>query len=393
MQVPDIMDDRPPLRLFKRQMRNALLREVTIMLLAALPMLALILLCQGAGYHGAADPLQDELARLPARGISAPLLGGAGGTDQDAARARNAADPFDHGALEPAKSFRWTGSVSDFSNARDCLALAALAEAGASEAGQRAVMQVVLNRVRHPAFAHTVCGAVFEGSERSAGCQFTFTCDGALARRYGEAAWMVARERAEQALKGYVFAAVGTATHYHTDWVYPAWSPQLLKIAQIETHLFFRWPGYWGSRGAARMTYRGGEPALAQLAGWQQDQLPGKAIAPPPAPLPSDTPRISSGTVMLRYPTGKANFLLLAPGGGTGSALGSARQLCNTAGTCRVYGWLDPAQVPVGLPLSRAARAALQFSYARDPGGAEIVLYNCDNFPAVPREQCIPRAR
>ena len=96
---------------------------------------------------------------------------------------------------------------------------------------------------------------------------------------------------------------------------------------------------------------------------------------------------------MLRDPTGKANFILLAAGGTPAQAIASARALCNRGGTCRVYGWLDGAEIPAALPLPRGARAALQFSYARDPGGAEIALYNCDNFPGLPREQCIPRAR
>ncbi|WP_398286925.1 cell wall hydrolase [Sphingomonas daechungensis] len=48
--------------------------------------------------------------------------------------------------------------------------------------GQRAVAQVVLNRVRHPAFPANVCGVVYEGSTRATGCQFTFTCDGSLMR-------------------------------------------------------------------------------------------------------------------------------------------------------------------------------------------------------------------
>ncbi len=375
-------------------MRKALFREMAIMLLAALPMLLLIIACQASEHRRPADPLGAEMAVLPGLGAAAPLLSEGAPSDNDAARARNAADPFYRGAIAPAAAFRFAGSGADFTNARDCLALAALAEAGGSDVGQRAVIQVVLNRVRHPAFSHTVCGTVFEGSQRRTGCQFTFTCDGALSRRYGDNAWQAARDRAEQALHGMVFAPVGTATHYHTDWVYPSWSPQLVKIAQVETHLFFRWPGYWGSGAVARITYRGGEPDFARLVGSPGDAATDAAAAAlPKAALPSDTPTLASGSVMLRDPTGKANFILLAAGGTPAQAIASARALCNRGGTCRVYGWLDGAEIPAALPLPRGARAALQFSYARDPGGAEIALYNCDNFPGLPREQCIPRAR
>ena len=106
------------------------------------------------------------------------------------------------------------------------------------------MIQTVLNRVRHPAFPATVCGVVFQGSERSTGCQFTFTCDGALARQPSAAAWARARALAEQALDGAVDERVGNATHYHTDWVVPYWRTSLDKIAQVETHIFDRWRGH-----------------------------------------------------------------------------------------------------------------------------------------------------
>lgn len=371
-----------------------LLREIAGIVLAALPMLLAVIACQTVRQAApAADAVDGIIAALPGRGPAAPLLGPAvPGAAADAARRRNAAVPFFTGPLVPAAPFRFAGSAADFANARECLALAALAEAGPSDLGQRAVIQVVLNRVRHPAFARTVCGTVFEGAERRSGCQFTFTCDGALARRYSAAAWEAARRRAEAALAGQVLAAVGTATHYHTDWVYPAWSPALVKLAQVDTHLFFRWPGFWGSRGAARRGYRGGEPDFAALTGPAPAASETPAPPAPIAPLPADTPPVAAGTVVLRDPTGKANFLLLDAGQGAAAVLADARRLCRAGQTCRVYGWRDRGAVPAALPLTRTARAALQFSYARDPGGSEIALYNCDTFAALPREQCIPRA-
>src|SRR3546814_1037743 len=48
--------------------------------------------------------------------------------------------------------------------ALDCLAEAVYYEARSeSEEGQRAVAQVVLNRVRHPAYPGSVCGVVYQG--------------------------------------------------------------------------------------------------------------------------------------------------------------------------------------------------------------------------------------
>jgi hypothetical protein len=105
-----------------------------------------------------------------------------------------------------------------------------------------------------------------------------------------------------------------------------------------------------------------------------------------------DAPKIESGTVVMRATAGKANFILLS-GTSSEAALAAARAVCNQPGTCRVLGWVDPAAIPQAFPIPPAARAALQFSYTRDPGGAEIVLYGCGHFAGVPRDQCIPRAR
>ena len=92
------------------------------------------------------------LAALPARASDAPVIAAPTSAPADA-KAHNLADPFSAEKLIPAASFRFTGSTQDRARAADCLALAAMAEAGADDAGQRAVIQVVLNRVRHPAFA------------------------------------------------------------------------------------------------------------------------------------------------------------------------------------------------------------------------------------------------
>ena len=347
-----------------------------------------------------------EIAALPGGPDEAPLLTGArvaptmsaGAMEQ--ARISNLADPFFTGPVQPATPFRFTGSAADRSNARDCLALAAMAEAGNTDPGQRAVIQVILNRVRHPAFAKTVCGVVFEGSQRQTGCQFTFTCDGSLRRRYGDAAWAQARSRADRALGGMVDAGVGTATHYHTDWVYPSWSPKLQKIAQVETHLFYRWPGDWGTS-KSWQGYRGGEMSFAALlrgpgpvadASGSPDLSDADASVAI-AQLPKDTPKVSGGQVVMRLPSGKANFVVVNPRAGTASALAMAKTLCTAEGTCRVMGWSSRSEIPAAFPVPKPARASLQFSYSRDPGGAEIALYNCDSFKGLSREQCIPNAR
>lgn len=161
-----------------------------------------------------------------------------------------------------ARPFRSAGSGLDSLRAEQCLTMAVYYEAATEpDAGQRAVAQVVLNRVAHPAYPNTVCGVVFQGSERSTGCQFTFTCDGSLARRPAALWWDRARRVARAALAGAVYAPVGLATNYHTLKVHPAWSDSLIPVATIGAHRFFRLPGVAGERVAFRAAYRGGEPA------------------------------------------------------------------------------------------------------------------------------------
>jgi len=128
--------------------------------------------------------------------------------------------------------------------------------------GQEAVAQVILNRVRDPNYANSICGVVFEGAERTTGCQFSFTCDGALARPPVSWAWNRALVVAERALAGHVSARVGTATHYHADYVHPWWAPTLNKLTQIGAHIFYRWKGVYGEPAAFRQPYTGREPLI-----------------------------------------------------------------------------------------------------------------------------------
>lgn len=160
--------------------------------------------------------------------------------DMEQARALNASVPIIAGGLAAARPYHFRGTPAAREQAVQCLATAALYEAGSDADGQKAVIQVVLNRVARPQYPKTVCGVVYQGSSRSTGCQFSFTCDGSLTRRPEHKGWTAARAAARRALNGYVFAPVGRATHYHTDWTVPYWMPTLDKIAQIRSHIFYR---------------------------------------------------------------------------------------------------------------------------------------------------------
>ena len=187
------------------------------------------------------------------------------------ALAINAARPLDRLRVNPARPFVLpapaTGQAGAPTVALDCLTKAVYYEAAIeSETGQRAVAQVVLNRMRSPIFPHTVCGVVFQGSELRTGCQFSFTCDGSLLRRPSLSGWMRARRVALAALAGHVEPMVGLATHYHANYVVPYWASSLDKISTIGAHIFYTMRGTLGRPGAFNARY---------------DRL---AEAPPPPP-------------------------------------------------------------------------------------------------------------
>ena len=220
------------------------------------------------------------------------------------------------------------GTGSDMVRAQECLATAIYYEAASeSDAGQRAVAQVVLNRVAHSAWPNTVCGVVYQGSARRTGCQFTFTCDGSLARRPSRGGWERASRIARAALAGSVYAPVGLSTHYHTLAVHPYWAPSLTRTTVIGAHVFYRWPGAAGQGAAFTFSYAGGEPqpgrattphSLAQAKGPDPVALaqatsrpeipetppgaPQSAPAATPAAAPASTHLLpSSGTVRSEY--------------------------------------------------------------------------------------------
>jgi len=309
---------------------------------------------------------------------------------EDDARAVNYRVPFVAGPIVAAKPFKFVGNDIQLDRARDCLAAAMIYEAGDDSDGQRAVGQVVLNRVRHPAFPKTVCGVVFQGSDRRTGCQFTFTCDGALNRRYSDAAWGRARAMAQLELGGLVDKRVGLATHYHTDWVVPYWSDTLDKLAAVETHLFFRWRGGWGTPAAFRSRVNPDEPVVAKLAAYSPAHNLGAALTAldsietldqaVAAAAPASTAKVFDNTVFIGAPASATPASL--------KALALAQ--CGDRDYCKLFGWTDKALVPTNGELSAAARKSMAFSYLRDKkSGFERALFDCAIFPGLPKNACM----
>lgn len=220
----------------------------------------------GAQLLYSAEPDAPVSAALAARldAVAAPAQGVTGTADLPALPLSIAAlqSPATDGTVRPALPFSLqTAAAIDQNRALECLTAAIYYEAASEpDAGQRAVAEVIFNRVRHPAFPNTVCGVVYQGSERATGCQFSFACDGSMARVPSAGAWRRAGRTAALMLAGYVEPSVGLATHYHTFAVTPAWNRSLVMTAAIGAHFFHRWQGYWGTSAAFTQHYAGGEP-------------------------------------------------------------------------------------------------------------------------------------
>lgn len=198
----------------------------------------------------------------------------------DEAVKENAERPFVNRPDSPASRFVLHTDAADRERALTCLSQAVYYEAaGEGDDGERAVAQVVLNRMRHPGYPASVCGVVYQGTDKGSGCQFTFACDGSLLRTPAPTLWARARKIAEQALAGKVFAPVGHATHYHADYVLPYWADSLDKTVQIGRHIFYRLPSLLGDSRSFFQRYAGKEPDIPK---------PDATVVLPPSPATAD---------------------------------------------------------------------------------------------------------
>jgi spore germination cell wall hydrolase CwlJ-like protein len=207
----------------------------------------------------------------------------------------------DGGSL--ASRFRFA-SIGALDGARDldCLTQAVYYESrGESPRGQAAVAQVVLNRVRHPAFPKTICAVVFQGAGLGkADCQFSFVCDGSMRQTRDEEAWDKAQHIAARALSGAVIAEIGNATHFHATRLGPQWGDGLIKVATVGLHVFYKFghkhPDFQAQSfdvASARPEHPGVDvkPVLAALIPSAQAAEPPHADAKPPAYAdPKDAP-------------------------------------------------------------------------------------------------------
>lgn len=118
-------------------------------------------------------------------------------------------------------------------SALKCLTEALYFEArGESVKGQRAVAEVILNRVDHPAFPNSVCSVVNQRGQ--------FSYKGGNLRMRERAAANRAQKIAQDYLAGAPRGLTSGATYFHTTYVRPSWSKRFTRTTQIGSHIFYR---------------------------------------------------------------------------------------------------------------------------------------------------------
>jgi len=122
-----------------------------------------------------------------------------------------------------------TASVGD--RELECMTRVILYEAGSEpRAGQVAVAQVVLNRMRSGRFPRTICGVIHQRGQFSAIRSFNPPRN---------ARWNRAMALARDVIDGHA-PVVGNALYFHAARVRPAFASTRARVARIGNHIFYR---------------------------------------------------------------------------------------------------------------------------------------------------------
>jgi spore germination cell wall hydrolase CwlJ-like protein len=110
-----------------------------------------------------------------------------------------------------------------------------------STLGQASVAWVTLNRVESPRYPDSICDVVWQNK------QFSWTSDGKLDTPSNnvleQKAWKKAGAVAESVLLDWSLgniSPVENATMFHADYVKPHWSTSYDRVAQIDSHIFYK---------------------------------------------------------------------------------------------------------------------------------------------------------
>lgn len=293
---------------------------------------------------------------------------------------------------------KYPGTSTQRSRAAKCLAAAAWYEAGDDPVWQRAVIQTVVNRVKHPAFPDSVCGVVFEGSHLASGCQFTFTCDGSLSdRQPSQSAWNKAIGLAEEALGGFVDRSIGAATHYHAEYVSPWWSTKLEHLTNVGPHLFYRWPG--DQSNLNRRVQLQPEREYEDLVEASYHGSSSGAVTKGDAgPTPHVEARLDAA--LTEAPNtrpmhaGMTEFMTVEGNHAAGRWAVLAMDACGKKNECRIVGYGDTETRMMNEDRPYESRDRPLFLFIRDrASGMNLALWDCDRLPRADQEQCLPSSR
>ncbi len=238
-----------------------------------------------------------------------------------------------------------------------CMAQAVYYEAGNEPlAGQLAVAEVVANRMRDHRYPDTACGVVFQGSTRTTGCQFTFTCDGAMKVKPRGENWARAQRIASHVMMGLHEERTGGATHYHATYVDPVWNSGLVRTADIGLHIFYRFP-------------RGAEWAVARR-NYEARLARDLALAEAGAGE-ADLAALDEGLLFSEASSAAANdgFYTIAPGAAPAAITTSTRTVSN--GAPRLIA-IEPASMNSAISQPAAAELSVEAYMARQTGAAVI---------------------
>lgn len=116
-------------------------------------------------------------------------------------------------------------------------------------AGKIAVAMVTINRVYDSRFPNTIKQVVTQGHTYRNGfpirhrCHFSWYCDGKSDRIRDWRAYNDIKRLVLTYLqnRNIIFDITEGATHYHADYVLPAWAETKEKTIEIEDHIFYRW--------------------------------------------------------------------------------------------------------------------------------------------------------
>jgi spore germination cell wall hydrolase CwlJ-like protein len=115
-----------------------------------------------------------------------------------------------------------------------CLALNVYWEARNQPfAGQLAVAQVTMNRVRDARYGDNICDVVYEHK------QFSWFWDGKPDTPREQRAWEKAYLVASAAMDGSGHVELQGVTHYHAVYTKPYWKGYMVQVAMIGDHVFY----------------------------------------------------------------------------------------------------------------------------------------------------------